>query len=99
LHIFDWTLDDLVYSGYSSPVDPGFQLGTALDTGGPYIGSPFSFALNRYVAYFNNIEFSHTDEYMVINEVVPVPLPPSIVLISSGLIVLGGISHASTRWG
>jgi hypothetical protein len=99
LHTFDWTLDDLVYFGYSSPVDLGFQLGTALDTGGPYIGSPFSFTLNRYVAYFNNIEFSHTDENMVINEIAPVPLPPSIVLILSGLIGLGGISHASTRRG
>jgi hypothetical protein len=97
LHTFDWSLDDLVYSGYSSPVDLGFQLGTRLDTGGPYIGSPFSFTLNRYVAYLNNIEFSHTDEYMVIQEVAPVPLPPSIVLILSGLVGLGGISHASTR--
>jgi len=93
LHTFDWTLDDVVYFGYSSPNDLTFQLGTTLNTGGPYIGSPFSFTLNKYVAYFNNSEFSHTDEYMVIQEVSPVPLPPSIILILSGLVGLGSISR------
>jgi len=93
-HTFNWALDDVVYFGYSSPSDLTFQLGTTLNSGGPYIGSPFSFSLNKYVAYYNNSEFSHTDEYMNIQEVAAVPLPPAIVLFLSGLIGLGGVSYA-----
>lgn len=92
LHTFDWSLDDVVYFGYSSPADLTFQLGTTLNEGGPYIGSPFSYTLNRYVAYFNNSEFSHTDEYVVIHEVAPVPLPATVWLFGSGLIALVGFA-------
>ena len=92
LHTFDWSLDDLVYFGYSSlSNDVSFQLGTTVNTGGPYVGSPFSFTLNRYVAYLNSNEFSHTDEYMVIQEVSSIPVPAAVWLFGSGLLGLVGL--------
>lgn len=94
LHTFSWSLHDLVYFGYSSSSnDVSFQLGSTLNAGGPYVGSPFSFTVNRYVAYLDNSEFSHTDEYMVIQEVSSVPIPAAAWLFGSGLISLIGFSR------
>jgi len=96
LYNFNWTLEDVGYFGYSSPSDLTFSLGATFVEGNAHIGSPSSFTLNRYVAYFNGSEFSYTNEYMNIQEVTAVPLPPSILLLLSGLIGLGGISFSKS---
>ncbi|RDH82831.1 MAG: hypothetical protein DIZ80_11200 [endosymbiont of Galathealinum brachiosum] len=86
LYTFDFDINDLVYFGYPSPGGASFQLGTERNTGGSYIGDPFSFTLNSFVAYYENTEFSYTNENAVIREISAVPLPPSIILFFSGLI-------------